>query len=284
MNISWAEVFERLKTVDHPENIIYGVPKGGMIITSFLKKAQVTHSPEEANLILDDLIDSGKTKEIYQARFPYTPFFCLFDKRKEYQNQWLVMPWEADHPGEQVDSIQQNIVRQLQYLGEDPNREGLKETPNRVAKAYLKLFEGYGQKPEDLLTIFDADGYDQLVLLKDIEFYSTCEHHMISFFGKACVAYLPDKKIIGISKLARLVDMYARRLQIQERICDQVTEALMEHLHPRGAACLIEATHLCMRARGVEKQSSVMVTSSLKGIFLTDQSARAELMMLMKGS
>lgn len=171
----------------------------------------------------------------------------------------------------------------LYAIGENPTREGLRDTPKRVAKSFKKLFEGYSQKPEDLLTVFDADGYDQIVLLKDIEFYSTCEHHMIPFFGKACVAYLPGKKIVGISKLARLVDLYARRLQIQERICDQVTEVLMQHLQPKGAACLIEASHLCMRARGVEKQNSIMVTSSLKGIFLTDQSARAELMTLMKG-
>lgn len=178
--------------------------------------------------------------------------------------------------------IENAVVNLLLSIGENPAREGLVDTPRRVAKSYLKLFEGYRQKPEDLLTVFDADGYDQIVLLKDVEFYSTCEHHMLSFAGRAHVAYLPGKKIVGISKLARLVDMYARRLQIQERICDQVTEALMTHLQPRGAACLIEASHLCMRARGVEKQSSVMVTSSLKGIFLTDQSARAELMTLMK--
>lgn len=178
--------------------------------------------------------------------------------------------------------IENAVVNLLLSIGENPAREGLVDTPRRVAKSYLKLFEGYRQKPEDLLTVFDADGYDQIVLLKDVEFYSTCEHHMLSFAGRAHVAYLPGKKIVGISKLARLVDMYARRLQIQERICDQVTEALMTHLQPRGAACLIEAAHLCMRARGVEKQSSVMVTSSLKGIFLTDQSARAELMTLMK--
>lgn len=182
-----------------------------------------------------------------------------------------------------MQQIENAVVNLLLSIGENPTREGLVDTPRRVAKSYTKLFEGYNQKPEDLLTVFDADGYDQIVLLKDIEFYSTCEHHMIPFWGKAHVAYLPGKKIVGISKLARLVDMYARRLQIQERICDQVTEALMDHLHPRGAACLIEASHLCMRARGVEKQSSVMVTSSLKGIFLTDQSARAELMTLMKG-
>lgn len=175
------------------------------------------------------------------------------------------------------------IIRgQLHFIGEDPYREGLRDTPDRVIKAWGKIFEGYQQKPEDILTVFEADGYDQIVLLKDIEFYSTCEHHLLPFFGKAHVAYIPGAHIVGISKLARLVDMYARRAQIQERICDQVTEALMQYIKPRGAACIIEASHLCMRARGVEKQNSVMVTSSMKGVFLTNSEARAELMGLIR--
>ena len=178
--------------------------------------------------------------------------------------------------------IENATINLLLGLGENPGREGLLETPSRVAKSFMKLFEGYGQDPAKLLTVFETDGYNQMVLLKDVEFYSTCEHHMIPFFGKAHVAYIPGDHIVGISKLARLVDMYARRLQIQERICEQVTSALMQYLKPKGAACIIEASHLCMRARGVEKQNSTMVTSSLKGVFLTNSEARAELMGLIK--
>jgi len=134
------------------------------------------------------------------------------------------------------------------------------------------------------MTTFSADGYDQIILLKDIELYSMCEHHMLPFFGKAHVAYIPhpDKKIVGISKLARLVDIYARRLQIQERIGEQVTSALMKYLEPQGAACIIEAVHMCMRMRGVAKQQSIMCTSSLKGAFFTSAGARIELMSLIK--
>ena len=175
------------------------------------------------------------------------------------------------------------LKEQMSFIGEDVRREGLIDTPYRIVKSWKELYAGYNQKVEDIITVFDADGYDQIVILKNIELYSMCEHHMLPFIGKAHVAYIPDKKIVGISKLARLVDMYARRMQIQERIGDQVTEALMEHLQPKGAACIIEASHLCMRMRGVAKQQSVMSTSSLKGIFRDSQNTKTELLQLLKG-
>lgn len=276
VHISWNEVKLRLVHIDMKENIVYGVPKGGMIAAGFLVNAQRTWNPEEANIILDDLVDSGTTKKKYQERFPNAHFVSLIEKQG---NEWIVFPWETDHPAGE-DSIQQNIVRQLQYIGEDPNREGLKETPNRIVRSWGELYSGYGQDPKELLTTFDSDGYDQIVLLKDIELYSMCEHHMLPFFGKAHIAYIPDKRIIGISKLARLLDIFARRLQIQERIGEQVTSTLMEILQPKGVACIIEASHLCMRMRGVSKQNSTMVTSSLKGVFLQEISTRTELMNL----
>lgn len=177
----------------------------------------------------------------------------------------------------------ENLIKGiLTTLGEDPTREGLEETPKRVVKSWKELYAGYGQKPEDILKTFSSDGYDQIVVLKDIELYSMCEHHMLPFYGKAHVAYIPDGKVIGISKLARLVDIYARRLQIQERLGAQVTKALMEHLQPKGAACIIEATHMCMRMRGVGKQNSVMTTSSLEGVFLKNEKARLELLTLIR--
>jgi GTP cyclohydrolase I len=165
-------------------------------------------------------------------------------------------------------------------VGEHPLREGLLDTPKRVVKSWKELYKGYNQKAEDILTVFSSDGYDQIVLLKDIEVYSMCEHHMLPFIGKAHVAYIPNEKIVGISKLARLVDIYARRLQIQERIGQQVTDDLMRLLKPKGAACIIEAQHLCMLMRGVNKQNSIMVTSSLRGVFLDQESTREELMQL----
>lgn len=279
--ISWNEVFQLLKPIDKAKNVIYGVPKGGMIAASFLKHASHTHIPEEATIILDDLVDSGATCEIYRKKYPNTDFYALFDKKAQGINDWIVFPWETDHPqGEE--NIQQNILRQLQYIGEDPNREGVKDTPNRIVKMWNEIFKGYNQDPTNIMTTFAADGYDQIVLLKNIELYSMCEHHMLPFYGKAHVAYIPDKKVIGISKLARLVDIYARRMQIQERIGDQVTNDLMEYLEPLGAACIIEATHMCMRMRGVEKQNSMMLTSSMKGAFRSKSAARAELMELIR--
>ncbi len=181
--------------------------------------------------------------------------------------------------GESVEDIIENI-------GEDINREGLVETPNRVARAYGTLFAGYGMDVKDQFTSFSSDGCDELVLLKDIEFYSTCEHHMLPFFGRAHLAYLPGDKVIGVSKLARILDTYSRRMQIQERIGEQVVTALMENLDCKAAACIIEAQHFCMMARGVQKQNSVMVTSALTGVFKEQSqaglAARAELMALIK--
>ncbi len=180
--------------------------------------------------------------------------------------------------------MEEYIREFLSYIGEDPNREGLLETPRRVVQSWEEMFGGYKLNPEDLVTTFDADGYNELVLLKNVEFYSTCEHHLLSFSGRAHIGYIPNGRIIGISKLARILDMYARRLQIQERIGQQVTQAINQLIDPLGAACVIEAQHLCMRCRGVEKQQSVMVTSSLTGVFLevTERglAARAELMSL----
>lgn len=174
----------------------------------------------------------------------------------------------------------QMIKAQLEHIGENPEREGLQNTPVRVIKSWDSLFVGYKGSPETLLTVFEAGTYDQIVILKDIELYSMCEHHMLPFFGKAHIAYLPDKKVIGISKLARLLDMYARRLQIQERIGEQVTTALMDFLQPKGAACVIEATHMCMRMRGVSKQNSTMITSSVRGDFLTNGGLKNEFLTL----
>lgn len=170
----------------------------------------------------------------------------------------------------------------ISHIGEDPSREGLKDTPRRVVKMWREIFAGYSMKPEDVMTTFAADGSDELVLVKDIDFHSMCEHHMMPFFGKVHVAYIPDPngKLIGISKLARLVEIFSRRLQIQERIGEQITEALMKHLEPLGAACIIEGTHTCMTMRGIKKPGSMTITSSMRGVFKDNPSARQELLSL----
>lgn len=178
------------------------------------------------------------------------------------------------------DLIKQQLKNQLDYIGDDSNREGLIDTPDRILRAWDELFAGYKQDPKELITDFSAESYNQMILLKNIEVYSMCEHHTLPFFGKAHVAYIPNGRVVGISKLARLVDVYARRLQIQERLGDQITAFLMEECKALGAACIIEASHLCMRMRGVNKQHSLMTTSSLRGVFFDNSTARAEFLQL----
>lgn len=173
----------------------------------------------------------------------------------------------------------------LTYLGEDLNREGLKDTPERIVKSWDRLFGGYLLDPADVLTTFEEDNvipHNQIILLKDIEFFSTCEHHFLPFVGKAHVAYIPSDRVVGISKLARIVEIYSRRLQIQERVGNEVSDVLMTKLNAKAAACIIEAKHFCMTCRGVEKQNSVMVTSSLRGVFLEKIETRQELMNLIR--
>lgn len=170
----------------------------------------------------------------------------------------------------------------IQTLPEDADREGLKDTPRRADEAWDALFGGYEKKPTDVLTVFENEGYDEMIVVKDIEFYSTCEHHLLSFFGRAHIAYIPKDKIIGLSKLPRLVEIFSRRLQNQERLTTQIADALKELLDPKGVAVVLEAKHLCMMARGVEKQRSEVTTSALKGLFKQNSSTREEFLRLIQ--
>jgi GTP cyclohydrolase I len=185
-------------------------------------------------------------------------------------------------PVDHVDSAQ--LIRELlRRIGEDPDREGLKQTPARIIRSWEELFGGYRQRAEDVLvTQFHAEQYDEMVLLRDIEFYSTCEHHMLPFSGKAHVAYIPEKKIVGLSKLARLVDVFARRLQVQERLTQQIASELQRVLKPKGVAVMIEASHQCMSCRGVRKQSGKTITSCLVGAFKHNLASRTEFLALVK--
>jgi len=176
------------------------------------------------------------------------------------------------------------VRRQLLEIGEDPDREGLQRTPLRVAKALDFLTSGYRMAVDAVINdaIFDAEGAEEMVVVKDIEFYSMCEHHLLPFFGKAAVAYLPKGKIIGLSKVARLVDVFARRLQVQERLTNQVADALTEVLDPHGVAVVMEGRHLCMMMRGVQKQDSAMITSAMRGTFKDDARTRNEFLDLIR--
>jgi GTP cyclohydrolase I len=189
---------------------------------------------------------------------------------------------EVVDPTELYDPKFEALVRQmLVRVGEDPEREGLKRTPLRVAKAMDFLTSGYSTALEDILNnaLFEESS-KEMVIVKDIEFYSLCEHHMLPFFGKAHVGYLPNGKIIGLSKIARIVDLFARRLQVQERLTNQVADTMMEFLDARGVAVLTEASHFCMMMRGVQKQNSSTVTSAMRGVFQDDPLVRQEFMQL----
>jgi len=180
--------------------------------------------------------------------------------------------------------IERAVREILLAVGENPDREGLAKTPGRVARSYAELLSGLFEDPRlHLRTVF-KERYDEVVLLRDIEFHSLCEHHLLPFTGRAHVAYLPDGKVVGLSKLARLVEGYARRPQVQERLTMQIADALMDELNPVGAVCVIEAVHTCMTMRGVRKPGSVMVTSALRGIFKENPSSRAEVLALISGN
>jgi GTP cyclohydrolase IA len=182
-------------------------------------------------------------------------------------------------------SMEQSFLELLQAIGEDPNREGLLRTPTRAARAFEFLTNGYRQSLDDVVNgaIFESDA-SEIILVKDIELYSMCEHHLLPFIGRAHVAYIPNGKVIGLSKVARLVDMFARRLQIQENLTVQIADALMKTLRPAGVGVVVEAKHLCMMMRGVEKQNSVMKTSCLLGTFKEDARTRSEFLSLLVGT
>lgn len=178
-----------------------------------------------------------------------------------------------------VDKLIKDLIKSI---GEDPKREGLIGTPGRVSKSYKKLFGGYKEDPKKLIRVFDNEGYNEMIIAKDIDFYSTCEHHMLPFVGKAYIGYIPDDKIIGLSKLPRLVEIFSRRLQNQERLTKQIADTLNNMLKPRGVGVVIKAEHLCMKARGVEKQNCVISTSSFTGLFIKKLNTRAEFLNLIK--
>jgi GTP cyclohydrolase IA len=307
-NLTWEEVSERAAKLAHiilhlpnitsilskkgPQPIkIFGVPRGGipaaLLVAQELAQYHINSIMVDlygqCHIAIDDIIDSGKTRDSYIDEYEdEEEFFALVDKQTEQDKDigWVVFPWER--MANESEGPEENVRRLLEYIGEDPDREGLKDTPARVIKSYKTLFGGYEQKPEDIITIFKDHDCDEIVLLKGIEFYSTCEHHMLPFYGKAHIAYIPNDKLVGISKLARILEIFSRRLQIQERLCKQVTGAIEELLEPLGAACVLEAQHLCMTCRGVQKQNSVMTTSSLTGVFRTDARARSEFMSMIK--
>lgn len=271
---------------------VFGVPRGGIPLAAALVTqlrsvgvdAFQVWNAVYATIIVDDVLDSGCTQERYATLYPDTPFFVMFNKQVNDLG-WIVFPWEIvdgvpTEPGK-VEGVEDNVIRILQYIGEDPKREGLLETPSRYNKALGQWFSGYHNDIDSVFKVFTdgAEKYDEMVVVKDIPFYSHCEHHLAPFFGTATIAYVPNGKIVGLSKINRLVDHFARRLQVQERLTVQIADYLNDKLSPKGVGVVIKARHLCMESRGIRQQGHSTVTSALRGV-LCEGSPRAEFLNL----
>lgn len=278
---------------------VYGIPRGGrdvaVLVAQFLDKpVRVAPPSHHKTLIVDDLVDSGRTMAGYSHfryrdalyRKPHAPTDATTGRKRhsdvtdvvlpETIDGWLVFPWEAD--SDECNGPTDAVVRLLEYVGEDPNRDGLRDTPARVLRAYDELLGGYTVDIASLLAVtFDVD-HDEMIVLDGIDFTSMCEHHMLPFAGVASVGYVPsdDGRVIGLSKLARLVDAHARRLQVQERMTDDIANDLMAALEAKGVGVVVSATHGCMAHRGVRKPNASMRTAALLGVLRDDPAARAE--------
>jgi GTP cyclohydrolase I len=282
--LTWSDVTNRLDDMVNlleaasATSVIYGVPRGGAIVAGLLHLRSgipITTDPDRANIIVDDIIDSGRTRARWEGR----EFFALVNKLgSDHEMGWVHFPWEEE-PDKDAESI---VTRLLEFVGEDPSREGLIETPGRVIKAWKERTAGMHEDPAEILGKKFATDSDAMVLVDQIEFWSTCEHHLLPFWGQAHIAYIPEGEVYGVSKLARVVDLYAQRLQIQERMAHQIATAIDVNIHNQGVAVLLEAKHSCMVCRGIKKQNSVMKSPSLRGLFKTDSAARAEFYALIK--
>lgn len=260
---------------------VYGVPRGGSIIAGLLaaifpQDFAACGSPKGADVIVDDIVDSGRTKQCFAKH--NAPFFSLIDISKDAPGLWVVFPWERVGDGTVDDCGQDICVRLLEYIGEDPRRGGLLKTPERFIRAWDHWASGYQQDPTALMKTFDdgAEECDEMVLLRGIPVWSHCEHHLAPFFGEAHIAYVPNQRIIGLSKLSRIVDVFARRLQVQERLTNQIANALFDGLLPKGCGVMLECRHTCMESRGIQQSGIVTTTTALRGVFREDAAARDE--------
>lgn len=255
---------------------IFAIPRGGVPVAILLGSKlglPVVDEIQPRSLVVDDLIDSGVTLQKYSDHDtavlyakPHSPMTTHY--QVAVYDGWIQFPWEETG---KIDA-ENNFRRILEYLGEDPTREGLLDTPKR----YVKFMEQFLEKPEFNFTAFENEGTDEMVIQKDIHFFSLCEHHTAPFFGKAHVAYIPGEKIVGLSKLARTVRHYASNFQNQERITTQIVERLEKELNPKGVAVMLEAKHLCMEMRGVKTHDTSTITTKLTGSFKDNHDTRNE--------
>lgn len=265
---------------------VWGIPTGGSFVAIEIASrlgVALLDSPRSGCLVVDDIVDSGETMR------PYAPYAhdALFRKRMSppelaplatVTDGWVKFPWEAEHGPHDA------VVRLLEWIGEHPTREGLRDTPDRVLRAWAELTAGYAQDPKTILARTFTEPCDEMAVVRDIPFRSTCEHHLFPFTGAVSVGYIPDGRVVGLSKLARLVDCYALRLQLQERMTRQIAEAVMEHLLPKGVGVVVRGHHTCMSHRGVRKDGAAFTTSSMLGAMRDEPAARAEFLALIGGN
>lgn len=264
---------------------IYWIPKNWMIISLMLWWMDIITDERDITLdtlIIDDIIDSGKTFSKYPNNRKAALYWKSHSPEIDYVH--IKKDWRIGIPFEKEKPVEENITRLLEWIWENPNREWLLSTPKRVIKMYGEIFRGYNQETKDIMTVFEneSDSIDQIVWLNDIEYYSFCEHHMLPFFWKAHIYYIPGKHICGISKLARILDIYSRRLQNQERLAKQVADDIEKYLEPKWVAVILEAQHFCMMCRWVSKQNAVMKTSDIRWAFKQDEKARQEVFNLIQ--
>jgi len=273
--------------------MIYGVPRGGLHVAQLIEsvsegRVRIADNPESACLIVDDIVDSGKTRNEWVSRYPNKTFHSMVSKDRQEMldlaiehKGWVVFPWETeDEPLGGEDAVR----RILQVLGEDPDREGLIDTPKRYVKAMKELTSGMHEDPRaELRKLFTLSHngkkvtYDGMVYSGVIPFYSTCEHHLLPFYGEAHIGYIPSpgSPVVGLSKLARVFDIYSRRLQVQERLTQEVADTVLEELKPSGVGVVVKAKHTCQCMRGVKKEG-VMITDAVHGIFRENPATRQE--------
>ncbi len=312
VQVTWAEINATLdawneqirSTKDMGVTAIVGVSRGGIIPALLLAQLLRPALAEYAEIkivdpftsdwmdayvgkkiiLVDDIWDSGATLNYFEKEAIRKKVFLngfVLKRKFTKEDVWYEFPWETKE--DTTGGREQAVTALLRSVGEDPNREGLKDTPKRVAKMYDELCAGYSQDPKEILSAtFSTDEYDEMIVLRDIPFASLCEHHMLPFRGKVHFAYIPDKKVVGVSKIARLVECFARRLQIQERMTVEIGKAFEAIIKPKGVGVIVEAAHECMIVRGIKKEGSKMVTSYLGGVLREKPEAREEFLKLVK--
>jgi GTP cyclohydrolase I len=286
-SLTWQEIVNAAKAIrDRTPSAthVFGVPSGGIPVAALTGLPILTPDDLDCHdrasvIVVDDLVDSGRTLQRYAdqgyavdaiVRKPHSPAHLA--PLANIVDGWVNFPWEKTTGPEDA------VVRLLEWIGENPNREGLADTPKRVVKAFREMTAGLGVEPSSVLgTVFNETS-DQMVVVRGIRFSSMCEHHLLPFTGTAAVGYVPDGRVIGLSKIPRLVEVFAKRPQVQERMTNQVADSLMKHLNPKGVGVIIKAHHSCMGCRGVRQPDAEMITSCVLGCMKEDPAARAELM------